>query len=216
MKPTILITTLAALAITSSVTRAAVGFIYHDSATTTGGEFSATNFPIGHLKNAGHTSHLDTESTADFNDSYASTSGATFPVTITLDFTQAVDLTRFYLWNHSNNNGATAPNAGMKDFTMTFYSGAGGAGGTGDQIGTVYSRTAAAAPSTPDTDYAAQIFNFGSTYNDVRSVELEIANRISGTGFVAIRELGFEAIPEPGSLALLGLGLGSFLLRRRR
>lgn len=210
MKPTILIPTLAALAITSSVTRAA--FIYHDSATTTGGEFSATNFPIGHLKNAGHTSHLDTENTADFNDSYASTSGATFPVTITMDFTSAVDLTKFYLWNHSNNNGATAPNAGMKDFTLTFYD---AASGGGSQIGSVFSSTAAAAPSTPDTDYAAQIFDFGTTYSNVRSVELEIANRISGTGFVAIRELGFELIPEPGTTLLLGLG-SLALLRRRR
>jgi hypothetical protein len=211
MKTSILITTLAALAITGNVARAA--FVYHDSATTTGGTFSATNFPIGHLKNAGHTSHLDTESTADFNDSYATLSNATFPVTITLDFTQAVDLTRFYLWNHSNNNGATAPNAGMKDFTLTFYD---AAAGGGNQVGAVFTDTAAAAPNTADTNYAAQIFDFGGTYSNVRSIELVIANRISGTGFVAIRELGFEAIPEPGSALLLGLGSLALLRRRRQ
>ncbi|MCH7228218.1 hypothetical protein, partial [Haloferula sp. A504] len=98
----------AALAALSTHANAAVGFIYHDSATTTGGEFSATNYPIENLKDAGHTSHLDTESAADFNVSYATANGPTdgYPVTITLDFASAVNLTDFYLWNHSNNNGA--------------------------------------------------------------------------------------------------------------
>jgi hypothetical protein len=171
-------------------------FLYHDSATTSGGEFSATNFPIGHLKNAGHTSHLDTESTAGFNDSYATTSPPTggLPVTITLEFNNAVDLSKFYLWNHSNNNGATSVNAGMKNFTLTFFD---AASGGGSQIGSVFSSTAAAAPNTADTDYAAEIFDFGTTYSNVRSVKLVIANRISGTGFVAIRELGFEGVMPP-------------------
>jgi hypothetical protein len=171
-------------------------FLYHDSATTSGGEFSANNFPIGHLKNSGHTSHLDTESTAGFNDSYATTSPPTggFPVTITLEFNNAVDLSKFYLWNHSNNNGATSVNAGMKDFTLTFFD---AASGGGSQIGSVFSSTAAAAPNTADTDYAAEIFVFGSTYSNVRSVKLVIANRISGSGFVAAREIGFEGTVTP-------------------
>ncbi|MCH7229184.1 PEP-CTERM sorting domain-containing protein, partial [Haloferula sp. A504] len=134
------------------------------------------------------------------------------PVTITLDFASAVNLTDFYLWNHSNNNGAGAPSAGVEDFTLTFYD---GAGGGGSQIGSVFSSTASAAPATGT--YAAQVFDLGATYSNVRSAELVIASRIGGgTSFVAIRELGFEAIPEPGALSLLGLGLASFLLRRRR
>lgn len=173
---------------------AQAGFLYHDSATTTGGEFSATNFPIGHLKNAGHDSHLDTESTADFNDSYATTSGASYPVTITLNFNNAVDLSKFYLWNHSNNNSATSVNSGVKDFTLRFFD---APSGGGSQIGSDFVSTASAAPNTTNTDYAAQIFDLAGTYSGVRSVELVIANRISGTGFVAIRELGFEGVFPP-------------------
>ncbi|MCH7229185.1 hypothetical protein, partial [Haloferula sp. A504] len=102
MKPHLVAFTL----IASSLT-AWADFIYHDSAATTGGEFNAS-YVIGNLKDAGHTSHLDTESAADFNVSYATANGPTggYPVTITLDFASAVNLTDFYLWNHSNNNGA--------------------------------------------------------------------------------------------------------------
>ncbi len=191
---------------------AAVGFIYHDSATTTDGEFNS-NFPIGNLKNSGHTSGSDQENANAFNESYAtSQTGTTYPVTITLDFAEAVDLTKFYLWNHSNNGGAGAPANGVGDFTLTFYD---GAGGGGSQIGAVFTDTASAAPATGL--YSSEEFDF-ATYFGVRSVEFTILNKQGGStsSWVAVRELGFEAIPEPGSLALLGLGLGSFLLRRRR
>ncbi len=189
MKFQTFLTTLAALAITCGVTQAA--FTYHDSATTTGGEFTSS-FPITNLKNSGHDSHLDTEDAALTNQSYATKGGASLPVTITLDFASSVNLTKFYLWNHSNNNGATAPNAGIKDFTLTFYS---GAGGTGSQIGAVYNGTATAAPATGT--YAAQVFDFASTYNDVLSVELKITSRISRSSFVAVREIGFESTVAP-------------------
>jgi hypothetical protein len=189
MKSHAVLIALATIASCSLTARA--GFIYHDSATTSGGEFSAS-FPIGNLKNAGHASSTDTENAAAANESYATMNTATFPVTITLDFVNAVDLAKFHLWNHSNNNGGTAPNAGIKDFTLTFYD---GVGGTGSQIGAVFSSTATAAPATGT--YAAQTFNFGSTYNNVRSVKLVIINRVSGTGFVALREIGFEGTITP-------------------
>ncbi len=163
-------------------------FVYHDSATTSGGEFSAV-FPIGNLKNAGHDSPTDLDNAADSNVSYATANPPTggYPVTVTLDFVSAVDLTRFYLWNHSNKNGVAAPNAGVKNFTLAFYS---GSGGTGSQIGEVFSGTATAAPATGT--YAAQTFDFGSPYKNVRSVKFVILNRISGSGFAALREIGFE------------------------
>jgi hypothetical protein len=163
-------------------------FFYHDSATTSGGEFSPV-FPIGNLKNAGHDSPTGLDDAAAGNVSYATTNppAGGYPVTITLDFNTAVDLTKLYLWNHSNKNGASAPNAGVKNFTLTFHSGSGGAG---SQIGADFSGTATAAPATGT--YAAQTFDFGSTYSNVRSVRLVILNRISGNCFVALREIGFE------------------------
>lgn len=202
---------LASLVITS--TTASAVFIYHDTASTDGGEFSATNFPIENLKNAGHTSAADTENAAAANESYATTNGPAngFPVTITLEFGSAVSLDTFYLWNQSNNGGATAPNAGVANFSLTFYT---GASGTGSTIGSVYSSTASAAPATGT--YAAQAFGFGSSYDNVRSIEFEITSRIGGgTSFVAAREIGFNQIPEPSSVFLGGLGMLALLRRRR-
>lgn len=163
-------------------------FVYHDSATTNGGEFGPA-FPVGNLKNAGHTSSAGLDDAAVGNVSYATTNppAGGYPVTITLDFNTAVDLTSFHLWNHSNKNGAAATHAGVKNFTLTFHSDSGGAG---SQIGASFSGTATASPATGT--YAAQTFDFGSTYPNVRSVNLVILNRISGNGFVALREIGFE------------------------
>ena len=173
-----------------ATTAASAEFVYHDSATTDGGVFNNNaNYAIGNLKNGGYTSPDDVEdaSVSAAGRSYATESAPGFPVTITLDFNSAVDLTKFYLWNHSNNSAGTGN--GMGDFTLTFYS---GAGATGSTIGSVYSGSASAAPATGT--YAAEVFDFGATYNNVRSVELVIANNIANatTSFVAIRELGFE------------------------
>ena len=200
-----------ALAFTSHFANGA--FVYHDSASTTAGTFNAS-FPITNLRNAGHDSHLDTENAALANQSYATANPPTggFPVTITLEFNDPLDLTKFYVWNHTNNSASAAPNSGMEEFTLTFYS---AAGGSGSQIGTVYSNTALPAP-TFNGLYAAQVFDFGFTYEDVRSAKLVIASRIDDTNsFVAIREIGFEAIPEPSAALLGGLGLVALLRRRR-
>ncbi|MEY4244660.1 MAG: hypothetical protein RLZZ245_2245 [Verrucomicrobiota bacterium] len=168
-------------------------FVYHDNATTGGGEFS-TVFSIGNLKNAGHGSPADLDDAADGNASYATTNppAGGYPVTLTLDFNTPVDLTQFHLWNHSNKNGAAATNAGVKNFTLTFHS---DSGGGGSQIGAGFSGTAKAAPATGT--YAAQTFDFGTTYPKVRSVKLVILNRILGNGFVAMREIGFERTAAP-------------------
>jgi hypothetical protein len=188
-------------------------FIYHDTASTTAGTFNVS-FPITNLKNSGHDSHLDTENAALIGQSYATAGppAGGFPVTITLEFTSPVDLTKFYVWNHTNNSAAAAPNSGMEEFTLTFFT---AAGGGGSQIGTVYSDTALPAP-TSNGLYSAQVFDFGSVYQDVRSARLVIASRVDDTNsFVAIREIGFEAIPEPSSAMLGGLGLLAMLRRRR-
>jgi hypothetical protein len=208
-----LIAACAAMAAACGTASAAVGFIYHDSATTDGGEFNAS-YVIGNLRTGDLTSSTDTENTAEINQSYATRNPPTggFPVTITLNFNEAVNLTDFYVWNHSNNNAGETN--GMGSFTLTFFDAVSG-GGT--QIGAAYNGTAVATTSADNTGYGAQAFDFGTTYAGVRSVELLINNKVGGitSGFVAIREIGFEAIPEPGSSLLLGLG-SLALLRRRR
>lgn len=209
-RASIMTATLATLALASGTVSAA--FIYHDTAATTGGTFSG--FPIGNLKNAGHDSPTDTENASDSGESYATANPPTggFPVTITLEFNSAVSLNKFYLWNHTNNGASGALSTGVAGFTMTFYD---AAGGGGSQIGSVFSDTAAAAPTATST-YAAEEFDFGTSYADVRSVEFVITSRIGGgSSFVAAREIGFNAIPEPSSVLLGSFGLLALLRRRR-
>jgi hypothetical protein len=183
------------LAILAASMAARADFLYHDTATTSGGQFVAGTvvFGIGNLKDAGHTSHLDTENTATNGTSYATANPPTggFPVTITLDFAEAVDLSKFYLWNHSNSNGGGAPANGVGAFSLTFFD---GASGGGSQIGAVFNGSALAAPGTGSADYAAQVFDLATTYEHVRSVVLTILNKQGGStsGFVAMREIGFE------------------------
>jgi hypothetical protein len=189
-------------------------FVYHDSATTTGGQFNPT-FPLTNLKNAGHTSPLDTESGASVAQSYASanTTGNPYPITITLDFVNPISLDTFYVWNHTNNNGPGAPANGMGNFSLTFFS---GPNGTGSQIGSVFSDSAAAAPTATGL-YAAEVFGLGAVYADVRSINLVVTSKVGGvtTGWFAVREIGFNQIPEPASALLGGLGLLTLLRRRR-
>lgn len=199
---------------TSVMGSAHAAFIYHDGVSSDGGEFSAS-FALGNLKNAGHDSKDDLENTADGSESYATKSPPTggFPVTITLDFNDAQELGAFYLWNHINGGGGDSNGVGA--FSLTFYDVAGGAAGAGSQIGSAYSGTAVGSPTSGS--FAAQEFVFASSYAGVRSVDFTITNKVSGasSGFVAVREIGFEQVPEPGSLALLGLG-SLCVLRRRR
>lgn len=169
---------------------AQAGFLYHDSATTDGGEFNAS-FPIGNLKNGGYSSAAATEdaSVGAAGFSYATTNppAGGYPVTITLEFSSPATLEAFHLWNHSNAGSAGATNQGVNAFTLTFYD---GPGGTGTQIGAVYNGNAAKAPASGT--YAAETFTFGSPYAGVRSVVLTADNHNPSASFVGIRELGFE------------------------
>ena len=187
-------------------------FIYHDSATTNGGEFN-TSFPIGNLKNGGYRSPAATEdaSAAAADLSYATKNPPTggSPVVITLEFDSLASLEAFYLWNHSNSGAAAAPDQGVNTFTLTFYD---GPGGTGSQIGSTYSANAAKAPATGN--YAAETFDFGTIYSGVRSVVFTASNHAGGS-FIGMREIGFKGsvaplppgpAPTPGKLIVYLVG----------
>ncbi|MBK1825801.1 sialate O-acetylesterase [Haloferula rosea] len=177
------------LLLISCSTNAWGAFLYHDSASTNGGEFSS-DYPIENLKNGGYSSAADTENASirAGTRSYATTSppAGGYPVTITFEFDVAVSLDAFHLWNHSNGASAAA-NQGVNAFTLTFYD---GPNGTGSQIGSPYSNNAAKAPASGL--YPAETFNFGTSYKGVRSVTLTADNHNPGSLFVGIREAAFE------------------------
>jgi len=164
-------------------------FIYHDSATTDGGEFSA-DYPTENLKNSGHDSSSDTEnaSVGAATRSYATTLPPAngYPVTITLNFDSAEPLEAFYIWNHTNGS-SNAANQGVNAFTLTFFD---GPDGTGNQIGSPYSNNASKGPASGF--YPAESFTFGTTYEDVRSVVFTADNHNPSSSFVGMREIGFE------------------------
>ncbi len=203
--------TIAVLVATSMAAHAA--FVYPDFAFTDGGSFNA-GFTIDNIIDGGHTAPTDTEdaSSATTGIGYATANppAAGRPVTIAFDFTTATDLNEFYLWNHTFNGAAAATANGIDDFTLTFFD---GVGGTGSQIGVVFADNAARAPATGP--YPAEEFSF-ATRSGVRSVLL-VANDHNGTGFIGIREVAFNAVPEPSSSApLIGLGGLALVFRRRK
>ncbi len=177
------------LAFDGTASYTAIGLVYPDAATTTGGEFN-TNFSVTNVFNEGLTSLSDTLDAAALNSEkgYASEESAGFPVTLTLEFSVWQDLQAFYLWN--NATSATISSKGVKDFTLKFYDSSGGAVGGGDQVGSDYISSAAQGPTSGN--YAAEQFIFPSTYVGVKSVDLIIDNNHLGSSWVGLRELAFD------------------------
>lgn len=164
--------------------------VYHDSASTNGGEFPGL-FSITNLRNGGYVTAaaLENAGASASGFSYATANPPTggYPVTMTLEFNSPATLVGFYLWNHSNSGGTSAPNQGVNAFSLAFFD---GPGGTGNAIGPVYSGNAAKAPATGT--YPAQTFNFPSVYSNVRSAVFTANNHNSNSNFVGIREIAFK------------------------
>ncbi len=196
---------------------AEASFIQPDAGTTDGGIFNST-YPIENLWGGADDSvaaGTDTINslTANGGNGYASANppAGGYPVTITLDFTVAQELSAFYLWNSNGGANANPTLRGIKDFSLKFWD---GAGGSGTQIGTTYSSTAAKA--LWGGDVASEAFVFPSSYVGVSSVELIIATNHNTQDWVGAREIGFEVIPEPATLGLVALFGGGLLFIRRK
>ncbi len=172
-------------------------FVQPDSAITDGGSFNKA-YLIENLWNEGVTTATDTISanTANSGNGYASASPPTagYPVTITMNFTSPQDLNAFCLWNGSGGGFIGPVDRGTKQFDLKFFD---GADGSGNQIGTTFSDTAASAPQTGD--YAAEVFTFPSTNSGIQSVQLVInSNQIDDSGtWMGVRELGFNGQATP-------------------
>jgi len=155
-----------ALAVCVMALPASAALVQPDSGTTDGGFFggAASDYAIANLLNEGFTSSADLAdgSLGNVDYTYASANPPTggFPVTVTLDFNSPQILDTFYLWNISHPSAGGPRDRGVRDFSLTFFD---GAGGGGSQVGAVVNATAAQGPGG-GVDIPSQTFALGSTY----------------------------------------------------
>lgn len=129
------------------------------------------------------------------------------PYTLTFDLGVNYDLTKVRVWNWNN---TVNQSAGVKTMEILVASSVGGA--------TTSLGTFNPVIGTGLTTFAGSAFDVNAS--DVREVKFVITE---GFGFgaagadtlVSLSEVRFETVPEPSSLALLGLG-GLMLVRRKR
>jgi len=136
---------------------------------------------------------------------------------IVWDLGSEMDLADAILWKYGNQNGSATH--AMKDFSFQFNSASEGAsnfaGPTTDlvlDLPTTGTDTMLGGQNTQ----APQTFHLNET--GVRYVKMTLnSNYGSGTsGNIAFNEIRFNAVPEPSSTALLGLGGLALILRRRK
>lgn len=196
------------------VTSAHAAFVQPDLLNTDKGTFNAS-YSVSDIVGGDDdsvSSGTDTISASDPNagNGWASATVVTYPATITFDFTVSQNLEAFYLWNASGGGNEGPLSRGVGGFSLEFFDGAGGAGSS---LGTELGLLADQAPQTGN--YAAQEFTF-SEVSGVQSVVMTITSNQGGSNWVGFREAGFETVPEPSSISLLGLGGVALLLRRRK
>ena len=140
------------------------------------------------------------------------------PEYVWFDFGSDVPLNEISYWGYSTGNAN-----GMRDFNLSFASDAGGgAAGLGDES---YGTTITLNPSFTALQEDTLRQSFGFAQVDARYVRVEATSSYfgqpgagAGGDRLGIGEIAFEnnPIPEPGSLALLGLASAGLLLRRKR
>ena len=128
-----------------------------------------------------------------------------------------IDLGQAILWKYGNANGSATH--AMKDFSFQFNSEADGAlNFSGPIMDLVLDQPTSGTKTRlggQDTQ-APQTFELNQT--GVRYIKMTLnSNYGSGIGGnIAFNEIRFNAVPEPSSTVLLGLGGLALILRRRR
>ncbi len=131
------------------------------------------------------------------------------PAVITFDLEGNYPLNGFTVWNYNEGGGLTTRGANEVEILI-----ASSEGGAFTSVTTVNFNEA---PGADNVNFGQFIDLSGfSEAANARLVRFNIlSNHGDGLQFAGLSEIQFDAIPEPASLALLGLG-GLMVLRRRK
>ena len=219
MKTTMSLAALAGLALSTSAQAATVvGVTIQDvSSELAGFARTADNTINGGAGFQAGVQSTHTNSTANGNSMWLSqgtfaTPNDPLPAFITFDLEDNYDLSSFTVWNY-NESGATA--RGANGVTVSVASSEGG------------SFTALAGITTFTIAPGDAVTVFGETFDltalaaagNVRLLRIDITSSHGGDfDFAGLSEIRFdgEAVPEPTTTALLGLGGLALILRRRK
>jgi hypothetical protein len=127
------------------------------------------------------------------------------PQQITFDFGSIVGVARLAFW-------ATDNIGTVSEFRLFADNDSDPTNGLGVQLGGTFNPLANGGATTP-----SQVFSFGDT--NTQFIHMFVDNTAGGPSlFPGIGEVAFASMetPEPGTFALLGVGLAAVALRRRK
>ena len=137
--------------------------------------------------------------------------------TITYNYSNLDDVDGFLFWNYWETGQGQAQgtlNRGVQDALVVVTH----SGGT-DTFDLDFDREIAGTVEDPNVGASSQNFDFGTTFDGVTSIaftELDNNNGNNHLGWNGVLATTVAAVPEPSSLAVLGLGVIGFVVRRRR
>ena len=129
---------------------------------------------------------------------------------LTFDLGGTFDVDTIYLWAYNR----PEKNRGIKTFNIAFSTDGGGSFGTAVSAASLGMGDFVIGTSGSNDSSTVQTRTI-TTQTGVTDIQLTGLTTHGSTGFIAISEIRFGAVPEPGSLALLGLG-GLLIASRRR
>ena len=124
---------------------------------------------------------------------------------LTFTLEEATDISGIHMWGYER-IGSTSRT--MKTFDLSFSTD-GGANYT-----TTIAKASLGNFAAPNDPIGVQTKTF-ATVSGVTTIKISNIENFGDANYVGLSEIRFEVVPEPGSLALLGLG-GLLIARRRR